>query len=141
MHIKRLNFFLILLSLVIALSTFSTPALTANLPEVKADQGLIVFYRMSRMTGKAVRFNVRHADKLIGQLLSGTVLYKHLDPGEHTFWVQGISVDGQDFITINIEAGKAYYVNGKVLMGWPAGRPKFTQMSDSKALADLAKLK
>ncbi len=141
MYTKKLNIFLILLSLIIALSTFSTPGLTANLPEVKADQGLIVFYRMSRMAGKAVRFNVRHADKLIGQLLSGTVLYKHLDPGEHTFWVQGISVDGQDFITMNIEAGKVYYVKGRVLMGWPAGRPKFTQMSDSKALVDLAKLK
>ena len=35
----------------------------------------------------------------------------------------------QDAITLNVEAGKTYYVKGEMLMGVSAGRPKFTQMS------------
>ena len=33
------------------------------------------------------------------------------------------------------------YVKGEILWGWPAGRPKFTRMSDSEAQGDLAKMK
>ena len=138
MQIKNRRIFLA--SLIIALSTFSSATFTASLPTAKSDQGLVIFYRVSAFKGKAVRFNVNHAEGTLGQLLSGTYLYKYLDPGTHSFFVQGVSVDGQDSITVNVEAGKTYYVKGEVLMGWPAGRPKFTQMSESAALADLENL-
>ena len=138
MHRKNPGVFLI--SMIMALSAFSTPAFTASLPTAKPNQGLVVFYRMSAFAGKAVRFNVNHAEGTLGQLLSGTYLYKHLDPGVHNFFVQGVSLDGQDSITVNVEAGKTYYIKGEVLMGWPAGRPKFRQMSESEALADLENL-
>ena len=138
MHRKNLGAFLI--PMIMALSVYSTPAFTASLPTAKSDQGLVIFYRVSAFKGKAVRFNVNHAGGTLGQLLSGTYLYKYLDPGTHSFFVQGVSLDGQDSITVNVEAGKTYYVKGEVLMGWPAGRPKFTQMSESEALADLENL-
>lgn len=138
MQIKNRRIFLA--SIIIALSTFSPAAFTASIPTAKPDQGLVVFYRMSAFKGKAIRFNVNHAEGTLGQLLSGTYLYKYLEPGTHSFFVQGVSLDGQDSITMNVEAGKTYFVKGEVLMGWPAGRPKFTQMSEPEALADLENL-
>lgn len=79
----------------------------------------------------------------MGQLLSGAILYKYFDPGEHKFTVQSVSLDGFDSVTVNLEAGKIYYFKGSILWGWPAGRPKFAQVSEAEAQAqaDLAKLK
>jgi hypothetical protein len=117
------------------------PALAVELPQAKPDKGLVIFYRMNLFTGKAIRFNINHTTGTLGQLLAGTMLYKYVPPGEQKFVVQSPSVDGQDSITINVEAGKIYYVKGEVLMGWPAGRPKFSQVQESQAKTDLAKLK
>ncbi len=40
-----------------------------------------------------------------------------------------------------LEAGQTVYVQGEILWGWPAGRPRFSRMSDAEAQARLAKLK
>lgn len=136
MNIKKANTFLVLL--IVATIVWATPILTADIPQAKSDKGLVIFYRLSSFKGGAIRFNLNHSEGLIGQLLSGTFLYKYLDPGEHTFWSQVIS---QDKITLNVEAGKTYYVKGDVRMGVYAGRPYFTQMPESQAKADLAMLK
>lgn len=120
-----------------ALAGCSSPQIAENLPEPEADKGLVIFYRASAFKGKAIRFNINHAEGTLGQLLAGTYLYKHLEPGEHSFWSQAIS---QDSITVNVEAGHTYYVKGEVQMGVLAGRPKFTQMSESDALKDLSSL-
>jgi len=109
----------------------------AEVPEPKEGQGLVVFYRLSNFKGKAIRFNINHAEGTLGQLLSGTYVFKHVDPGEHTFWSQAIS---EDSITLSVEAGQTYYIQGTVKMGVLAGRPKFKQVSESKAKEGLAKL-
>lgn len=139
MHTKRLSIFLI--SSVVALIAFSAPALTAELPTAQPDKALIIFYRNSSIKGKAIRFEINDSGKRsIGTLRSGTIIHEYLEPGEHTFMVRSPSVDGQDSITLNVEEGKIYYVKGEILWGWPAGRPKFIQKSESEALADLGKL-
>ena len=107
----------------------------ANIPQVEAGKGLVVFYRTDKFAGGAIRFNLNHASGTLGQLLRGTYLYKSLDPGEHTFWSQVIS---QDSITIVVKAGKTYYVEGVVNMGLLAGRPNFNQVSKEQALEALA---
>lgn len=117
---------------------FATTVSAIELPQTKDDQGLIIFYRMNSFKGKAIRFNINHAEGAIGQLLSGTYIYKYLEPGQHDFWSQAIS---QDLITVTVEAGKTYYLKGEVQMGILAGRPKFTQMSESNALEEISKLK
>lgn len=99
---KKLYIYISLVFVLAGISSFPMPALTANLPEVKTDQGLVIFYRLSAFKGKAIRFNLNHAEGSLGQLLSGAYLYKYFAPGEHTFWSQAIS---QDSITINVEAG------------------------------------
>jgi len=132
---------ILLASLVITSCATSVPTLTANLPTANPDKGLVVFYRMSSFKGKAIRFNISHNEGTVGQLLSGTTLNKYFEPGEHSFTVQGVSLDGLDSVTVNLEAGKIYYFKGSILWGWPAGRPKFAQIPEEEALADLAKIK
>ncbi len=130
--------YMALVACVAGIISFTSPALSVELPEVKQDKGVIIFYRLSSFKGKAIRFNINHSEGSAGQLLSGTYLYLYLKPGEHKFWSQAIS---QDSISINVQAGKKYYVKGEVLMGVFAGRPRFTHMPEAEALADLDKLK
>ena len=72
---------------------------------------------------------------------NGKILQNNLGPGDYSFSIRSPSVDGRGSNTVNIEAGKMYYVKGEVLIGWADGRPKFTRMSDTQAQADLAKMK
>lgn len=99
-------------------------------------QALVVFYRPASFAGGAIRFNVQHSDGPVGQLTSGAVLQKQVDPGTNTLWAQAIS---QDAITIQAEVGRTYYVRGDVRMGIYAGRPKFTQVSESQARQEMGK--
>ena len=115
----------------------SEPSISAEIPQADPDKGLVVFYREKNFKGGAVRFNVQHAEGVIGTLGNGTYLYKYLEPGQHTFWSQVIS---QDSITLTLEAGMVYYVKGETKVGIYAGRPSFTEVSESQAKAALAKL-
>jgi hypothetical protein len=132
--VRRSSKLLLMLLCVTAISWIN-PLKSAEPPQLEAGKGMVVFYRSSKFAGGAVRFNLNHAEGSIGQLLSGTWLYKSVDPGSHTFWSQAIS---QDSITITVEAGETYYVRGEVKMGVFVGRPRFTQVSEQEGLKGLA---
>lgn len=139
---KKTKLSLLLVSLVVVLSVFSMPVLAEIIPAAKPDKGLVIFYRISKMKGKAIRFEISDRSKgSIGNLSNGTIIQKDMEPGEHTFTVRSPSFDGQDSITLNVETGKIFYVKGEILWGWPAGRSKFTLMQSAEAQADLAKIK
>ncbi len=135
MKTLKLSCYWIAFSLAIIL--FSPASYTTEVPSAKEQQGLVIFYRVSQFKGKGIRFNINHAQGPLGQLLSGTYLYRYLPPGEHSFWSQAIS---QDSIKISVEAGKVYYIKGEVRMGVIAGRPKFSQVSEFEALEEIAQL-
>lgn len=88
---KNIKIYVSLVSFLVGISFSPTLTIAANLPEAKADKALVIFYRLSGFKGKAIRFNLNHAEGSLGQLLSGTYLYKYLEPGEHKFWSQAIS--------------------------------------------------
>lgn len=90
--------------------------------------------------GAAIRFNIEQAGQPIGQLLNGAVLRRSLSPGQHVFAVRAPSIDGLDSVTINAQAGQTYYVRGQVLVGWPAGRPKFTLVSPAQGQNEVASM-
>ena len=129
---------IILTCFIAVISVSVAPVISAEIPQAKTDKGLVVFYRDKQFKGGAIRFTINHSEGSLGQLLNGTFLYKYFDPGSHTFSAQAVS---QDSITLEVEAGKVYYVKGDVRMGVYAGRPKFTRISESSALSDLEKLK
>ncbi|MFV1996702.1 MAG: DUF2846 domain-containing protein [Acidiferrobacterales bacterium] len=119
-------------------SGYVYPALAAEVPQAKPDKGLVVFYRLDKLAGSAIRFNLNHTSGPMGQLLRGTMIHKYFEPGEHQFWSQVIS---KDSITLKVEAGQIYFIRGETKMGVFAGRPQFTRVPESQAKADLANLK
>jgi len=133
--ISQLTIKYLLVPALVVLALSVNPGAAADLPQVEDGKGLVVFYRTNKFAGGAIRFNLNHASGTLGQLLRGTYLYKSVDPGEHAFWSQAIS---QDSITIVVETGKTYYVEGVVKMGLLAGRPNFNQVSKEQALEALA---
>jgi hypothetical protein len=135
MNHRRIKFLLVLAF--ISANFWIYPVKSAELPRLEAGKGLVVFYRLGKFGGGAIRFNLNHSEGFIGQLLNDTWLYKSVEPGAPTFWSQVIS---QDSITISVEAGKTYYVKGVVKMGLIAGRPTFVQVSEQEGLEDLAGL-
>ena len=124
---------LLLLTAVAALPLWSISPSTASAAEAGPDRGLVVFRRANVMGGKAIRFNIEQNGIPIGQLLAGTTIELPLAPGTYVFSVRAPSLDGQDSITINVEAGRTYTVEGEILWGWPTGRPKFGPVSESGA--------
>ena len=115
-----------------------TYAESAGIPDAKEGKGLVVFYRSSAFGGGAVRFNLNQDQKPVGALNSGTFLYRDVDPGQHTFWSQAIS---KDSVTIDVVAGKTYYIKGVVQTGLLVGRPKLTVVSEAEARPAIARLK
>lgn len=121
-------------SLIIAIAGSMMHESIASAAEAGPNEGLVVFSRSSSFKGKAIRFNIEQDGRPIGQLLAGSTIEVPLAPGSYVFSVRAPSLDGQDFITINVEAGRTYFVEGEILWGWPTGRPKFKQVSESVAV-------
>jgi hypothetical protein len=113
------------------------PALAASVPEVMPDKGLVVFYRPRRMTGAAITYSVDHANGTLGILTNGGVLYKYFEPGHHTFYSQVLS---GDTVIIEVEAGKAYFVQGLVKLGVAVGRPNFKRVDEATGRAAVSGL-
>ena len=119
------------LGLIVALGIGIAPGSIASAAEAGPGEGLVVFKRKKTMKGKAIRFNIQQDGRAIGQLLSGTTIEIPLAPGSYNFTVRAPTLDGQDSLTINVEAGWTYNVKGSILWGWPTGRPKFQLASQS----------
>lgn len=129
---------LFILTLAVAVSVSWTEwAVSATVPEIDPEKGLVVFYRPKKFSGSAIRFNVNHAQGSLGVLNSGTMVYGYFEPGQRQFWSQVIS---QDSITIDVKAGKVYFVKGVSKMGVYAGRPGFQQVDEATARAEISKL-
>ena len=106
----------------------------AQIPEPEDGKGLVVFYRPKKFSGGAITFNIQDQDKNYGPLKNGNVIYVQANPGQHTYFSQVISADA---ITLTIEPGQVYYVKAIVRVGYVAGRPKFEQVDEKKALKEL----
>lgn len=134
---NRITAFFVLTLILITSVIWPDWALSATVPETNPEKGLVIFYRLKKFSGGAIRFNVNHAEGSLGVLNSGTMVYGYFEPGQRQFWSQVIS---QDSITINVQAGKVYFVKGDAKMGVYAGRPKFQQVNEATGRADVSKL-
>jgi len=114
---------------VFGIPTFHGPLVLAQ--EAGPGEGLVIFSREDKFAGKAIRFDVTIDGGSGVQLLAGSTIRKALSVGTHTFAVYTPSLDGQDSITIDIQEGWTYHIEGYVLMGWPVGRAKFRLVSES----------
>ena len=89
-------------------------------PTNNSDIGLIYIYRESEFTGSLRGVYIDANGKRIGALNSGTYFVYETTPGETVVSVENWL--GKDISrTLQVEAGKSYYVKGGVKMGlWDA---------------------
>jgi hypothetical protein len=108
------------------------------MPTVQPHKGLVYFYRESSFKGAAIQYDIRDNGDVIGALQSGTYFYEYATPGQHTY---SAKTEATSEVTLDVEAGKAYYVKGSITFGFMAGHPKLEVVSDGAAAqAALAKL-
>jgi hypothetical protein len=97
--------------------------------------GQIVFFREKKFAGAAVKYKVREGETELGKLGSGTYFVASVAPGTHQYTVHS---EAKDVLTIEVEAGETYYVQGSITMGFMAGRPNLSP-SDEAAFNGMAK--
>ena len=102
-------------------------------PEAKPDKGLVYFFRERKFVGGAISYNVKENGNIIGAIGNGTYFFMFADPGSHSY---SASTEATSSRTLDIEAGKTYYIECSVEMGVFAGRPslKITSEAEGKAV-------
>lgn len=108
-----------------AASTEAAPAPAASgLVSAPPDgKGHVVFFRPSKFTGAAIGFKVREGATELGKLRSGKYFVAVVEPGTHEYTVHS---EAKDVLTLEVEAGETYYVQGTITMGFMAGRPNLS---------------
>lgn len=102
-------------------------------------KALIVFFRPSKFTGAAIGFKVREGETELGKLRSGKYFTANVEPGTHQYTVHS---EAKDVLTMEVEAGETYYVQGTITMGFMAGRPNLSPSDQATfdGMADKLKL-
>ena len=103
-----------------------------------ADKGQIVFFRPSKFAGGAIGFKVREGETELGKLRSGKYFIALVEPGTHSYTVHS---EAKDVLTMEVEAGETYYVQGTITMGLMAGRPNLSPSDQATFDGMAAKLK
>jgi hypothetical protein len=98
-------------------------------PPAQTDKGVVYFYRESKFVGCAISYNVKEGDKVLGPAGNGTYFFVIAEPGSHTYTASTESTASR---TINVEAGKIYYVECGVDMGIFAGRPSMKIVTEDE---------
>ncbi len=103
-----------------------------------ADKAQIVFFRPSKMLGGAIGFKVREGEQELGKLRSGNYFIYLAEPGTHEYTVHS---EAKDVLTMEVEAGETYFVQGTISMGVLAGRPNLSPSDEATFTAIASKLK
>ena len=90
------------------------------------------------MKGAAITYKLYHDSTLVGQLNPGAVYVCSVKPGVNKFTAK---TESKEFIFINAEAGKEYFVNCTVAIGLLVGRPKFVLVKKEEGEVAIAKIK
>jgi hypothetical protein len=119
--------------------TPAAPALMANgLPAPPAGKGQVVFFRRGGLVGAAIVYKVREGTTAYGTLSPGRYFVVAVDPGKHTYVVHS---ESKDEMTLQVDEGETYYVEGTVAMGILVGRPNLTPSNEIAFNAIAKKLK
>ena len=120
-------------------STTAPAATNGKVGAPEAGKALIVFFRPSKFTGAAIGFKVREGETELGKLRSGKYFVASVEPGTHQYTVHS---EAKDVLTMEVEAGETYYVQGTITMGFMAGRPNLSPSDQATfdGMADKLKL-
>ena len=115
----------------VAATTEAAPAAAAAAGLIGAapeGKGQIVFFRPSKMMGAAIGFKVREGEVELGKLRNGKYFIANVEPGTHEYTVHS---ETKDVLTMEVEAGETYYVQGTLGMGIVAGRPNLSPSDET----------
>lgn len=107
-------------------------------PEVREDKGLVYFYRERKFVGAAISYNIKENGEIVGAIANGTYFFLFVDPGTHTYTA---ATEASTSRTLEVEAGKTYYVECGVEMGFMAGHPSMRIVNDAEGKSVLPNLK
>jgi hypothetical protein len=96
-----------------------------------ATSAAVYFLRESAFFGGGISYFIFEDAQKIGMLKSGTYFIHKAMPGQHTYWAE---TEGKSAVTLDIQAGRTYYVEGGVGLGFLAGRPQLSEVT--KAVAE-----
>lgn len=116
----------------------TTAATHGTVGPAPADKAQIVFFRPSKMLGGAIGFKVREGEQELGKLRSGNYFIYLAEPGTHEYTVHS---EAKDVLTMEVEAGETYFVQGTISMGVLAGRPNLSPSDEATFTAIASKLK
>ena len=105
--------------------------LAPSLIDAEGDKGLVYFYREARFAGGAISYYIYDNNDMIGASWSGCYFPYYASPGQHTFWGE---TEAKRYFTVNIEAGKTYYVEAGFGVGMWIGVPALTLVHESIAV-------
>jgi hypothetical protein len=100
-------------------------------------QAVIYIYRPQvGYAGSAIGLDILCDGKRVGTLCDNGYIYAVVSPGQHTVNCQTETLSQ---ITYDFEAGKSYYIEASVVLGFFEGRPKLTMVpEDTGKLAILS---
>jgi hypothetical protein len=104
----------------------------------EAGKGQVVFFRPSKFVGMAVGFKVREGTTELCTLSNGRYCIVQIEPGAHTYVVHS---EVKDELTLEVETGETYYVQGTLGMGVMVGRPNLSPSDQATFDSMSAKLK
>ena len=106
-------------------------------PAPPKGQGQVVFFRRKSLLGTGQWFNVREDGKALGKLSNGAYFVQPEGPGQHTFTAK-TEPEFKDKLTLKIDAGETYFVEGMLTHGVVIGVADLTP-SDPVAFNAAAK--
>jgi hypothetical protein len=107
----------------VAPTPVASAAVDAKVGVPPAGKGQIVFFREKKFAGSAVRYKVREGEAELGKLSSGVYFVHVAEPGTHQYIVHS---EAKDVLTLEVEPGETYYVQGTITMGFMVGHPNLS---------------
>ncbi len=104
-------------------------------------KGKVVFFRESKFQGSAISYKIRTGPEgatVLGQLGSGVYFAVDADPGVFSF---SAATEAKDTMTLEIEEGEVYWIEGKLQVGMWVGQPNLTPSNQATFEKFASKLK
>jgi hypothetical protein len=87
-----------------------------EVPPPPRGMGQVVFFRAKSAAGFGQWFNVRENGQALGKLTNGAYFVVLLPPGQHSFSASS-EPEFKDHLTLKVDAGETYYVEGLMTHG------------------------
>ena len=134
---------------ILALSLMTPPSANAaeiSYPEVKSalqpptDKATVIFYRPKKTQLSGICFYVLDKSNIATMFISNADIdISFMEPGANAFTTQkGFGIKPTQF-TLNVEAGKQYYVRASLASSGLKSMPQFQVVTEQQALAELSR--